>query len=215
MAKNNLADLTLTFVSLERSIVDEVAKAFPSTDIRYKNVGAEHKNITSCAPHDCIVSPANSFGQMDGGIDASLSRMLMKHYDVEYIGRKVRKVIAEEYFGEQPVGTCILLETDNHSFPYLAHAPTMTTPRTVTGTLNAYYAFKAVLSSVVNYNRHAHKDRKIKSILTTTFATGCGEVPLADALQQMKKAYDVVYEGIEPTWGGAGILVTELNGLLL
>ena len=221
-----LSNIKITFVSLDSNIEKIVREVFHEGDNkennnRYQNIVAEHSNITRCSPHDCIVSPANSFGLMDGGIDADLTYMLSKLWDKDYIGRKVRKIIEENYYGEQPVGTCMLVSTENDNFPWLAHAPTMRNPHPVKGTLNPYYAFKyrlsvpvkgtlnpyyafkAVLGEVVNYNKTAKQDQKIKSILTPTFCTGCGKIPLKVALLQMKKAFDVVHDGVSPNWAGA------------
>jgi O-acetyl-ADP-ribose deacetylase (regulator of RNase III) len=57
---------------------------------------------------DCIVTAANSFGLMDAGID----RAVMKFFG-EQVMHTVQKKILEDYLGEQPVGTCLLIPT-NH-----------------------------------------------------------------------------------------------------
>ncbi|MEH2072692.1 MAG: hypothetical protein V7K47_31845 [Nostoc sp.] len=49
---------------------------------------------------DCLVSPANSFGMMDGGIDAAIIRFFGRS-----LMAKVQQQIIEDYLGEQPVGT--------------------------------------------------------------------------------------------------------------
>jgi O-acetyl-ADP-ribose deacetylase (regulator of RNase III) len=219
MAKEFLDKIKITFVSLNSEIINEVNNIFPSNNPKYKNIIAMCQNISTCVSHDCIVSPTNSFGQMDRGIDRTLSNLLMQNYDFDYIGHRVREVIQSRYSGEQPVGTCILLQTGSTKYPYLAHAPTMTIPTNVVGTLNAYYAFKSILESIVQLNRdnkyyslHTLGDKNdIKSILTTTFCTGCGEMSVRNSLIQMKKAFDVVYEGVPPTWDAANILASELR----
>ena len=205
MAKHFVSDIIITFVDLNKEILDVYKKVFVECENseRYKNIKVEFNDIKRCDPHDCIVSPANSFGQMDGGIDADLSQILGKLWDPGFIGRKVRNVIAEQYYGEQPVGTCILLETENDNYPFLAHAPTMRFPKPVQQTLNPYYAFKAVLQEIVNYNKTAAKDNKIKSILTTVFCTGCGKIPIIDAMKQMRMAFDVIHDGVKSDWGNA------------
>lgn len=205
MAKHFLSKLNITFVDLNKEVLDAFKKVFLECDEpeRYKGLKVENKDIKRCDQHDCIVSPANSFGLMDGGIDADLSKILSKPWDNDYVGREVRKIIAENYYGEQPVGTCILMETDNDNYPFLAHAPTMRFPKPVPQTLNVYYAFKAVLQEIVNHNKTAKKEKKIGSILTTVFCTGCGKIPIEDALRQMKMAYDVVHDGVDPSWSGA------------
>lgn len=197
---SHMIDIKISFVSLNQDIINAVREFFPNHI--YPNIEPIYGNISQCKHHDCIVSPANSFGHMDGGIDQTLSYMLMQNYDENYISSKIRHIIATNYSGEQPVGTCILIPTDNTKFPFLAHAPTMTVPTNVVRTLNAYYAFKSVLESIKSYN-NTEGVVPIKSILTTTFCTGCGEMSLKHSLIQMKKAYDVVCDPIPPTWTSA------------
>ena len=206
-----MEDIKITFVSLNREIVNTVNNVFSG----YSNITAIHSNIGQCQSHDCIVSPANSFGNMDGGIDRTISYMLNTIDDRDYIGKKVRKEIHRRFRGEQPVGSCIILPTDNNKFPYLAHAPTMRIPRNCVGTLNAYYAFKAVLCDILNFNKKMISIGKepIRSILTTTFCTGCGELPLRMALLQMKKAYDVARDGVKVGWSNVNKLDQELEDL--
>lgn len=205
-----LGDIEIRFVSLDNRIEPMVRKVFADLG----NVSGKKTVIQVCEEADCIVSPANSFGQMDGGIDAALTEMLSTDEDADYIGKKVRKVIWNEYFGEQPIGTCLMIPTDNEKFPWLAHAPTMTTPMNVKGSFNPYYAFKAVLGEVLKVNRSLDlPDHRIKSVLTTTFATGCGGVEMEEALEQMRLAYDQVDECVEPSWRSASDLRSTLIAL--
>ena len=205
-----LGDIEIRFVSLDNRIDPMIRKVFADLD----NVSGKKTVIKICKSADCIVSPANSFGQMDGGIDAALTEMLSVDDEPDYIGKKVREIIWNEYFGEQPIGTCLMVPTDNDKFPWLAHAPTMTTPMNVKGSFNPYYAFKAVLCEVLKINRSfTIPEHRIKSVLTTTFATGCGGVELEEALEQMKLAYDQVNECTEPSWRSASDLRGKLTEL--
>ncbi len=69
---------------------------------------------------DCLVSPANSFGLMDGGMDAAIVRFLGSQ-----VQERVQERILTEYLGEQPVGTSFIVETGHPKHPFLAHTPTM------------------------------------------------------------------------------------------
>src|SRR5687768_16880494 len=69
---------------------------------------------------DCIVTAANSFGLMDAGIDRAVVKCFGEH-----IMHAVQKKTLEDYLGEQPVGTCLLIPTNHPTHPYVAHAPTM------------------------------------------------------------------------------------------
>ena len=72
---------------------------------------------------DAIVSPANSFGYMDGGLDLKYS----KHFGWD-LESKVRNVLEHEYYGELPVGNAIVVSTQREDIKFLISAPTMRVP---------------------------------------------------------------------------------------
>ncbi|WP_020559830.1 macro domain-containing protein [Thiofilum flexile] len=96
---------------------------------------------------DALVSPANSFGFMDGGLDLKISQKL--GWDIE---RRVREKILLEFYGEVPVGNALIIETGVNQFPYLISAPTMRVPMDVSKTANAFLAFRAILIAVQKFN---------------------------------------------------------------
>jgi O-acetyl-ADP-ribose deacetylase (regulator of RNase III) len=72
---------------------------------------------------DAVVSPANSFGFMDGGVDAAYLRYFGPELQVQ-----VKSRITERHHGELPVGAADIVETGDHQIPYLIVAPTMRVP---------------------------------------------------------------------------------------
>src|SRR5262245_52878699 len=72
---------------------------------------------------DAVVSPANSFGFMDGGID-----YLYSSFFGWRVQDRLQKLIRERHHGELLVGTAEIVETDNAKIPYLIAAPTMRVP---------------------------------------------------------------------------------------
>ena len=58
---------------------------------------------------ECIVSPANSYGIMNGGYDAAISNYL--GWDFQKI---VQQYIKDKYYGEQPVGTSFIVDAPNN-----------------------------------------------------------------------------------------------------
>ncbi len=131
---------------------------------------------------DCMVSPANSFGLMDGGIDAAIT---------DYFGyglmAAVQRRIIDEYHGEQPVGTSMIVETGHLEHPYLAHTPTMRVPMTIAHTDYVYLAMWALLRAV-----HAHNQTNkppINTIACPGLGTGVGQMPPGEAARQMSLAY--------------------------
>ncbi|AUB36203.1 O-acetyl-ADP-ribose deacetylase [Nostoc flagelliforme CCNUN1] len=132
---------------------------------------------------DCMVSPANSFGMMDGGIDAAIIRFFGHS-----LMARVQQRILEDYLGEQPVGTSMIVETDHYKHPFLAHTPTMRVPMIIAGTDIPYVAMWAMLLAVRQHNQHA--GQKINTIACPGLGTGIGRVPYTEAARQMALAYD-------------------------
>jgi len=165
------------------------AQIFSQVFANIPNVSVQHKNITQSSA-DCIVTAANSRGYMDGGVDGAINNVLSSYSIDEKIDIVVRQMIADKYFGEQPVGTCILVPTKHPKIPWLAHAPTMMMPENVENTTNAYLAFRSVLTEILQFNKKNHN--KIKHIVTPSFCTGAGEMSVLRAAKQMKMAYESV-----------------------
>lgn len=134
---------------------------------------------------DAIVSPANSFGFMDGGIDLLYSQFF--GWDLE---ARLKKLIAEKCYGELPVGQAVIVPTEHKTIPYLISAPTMRVPSDIAGTINVYLAFRAVLVAVLEHN--STSKQAIKSILAPGLGTGIGNVPPEQAAHQMRHAYEAI-----------------------
>ncbi|MEO0826933.1 MAG: macro domain-containing protein [Cyanobacteria bacterium J06642_9] len=132
---------------------------------------------------DCLVSPANSFGMMDGGMDAAIT----KYFGVS-LEESVQNRILEEYLGEQPIGTSLIVETHHPKHPYLAHTPTMRVPMVIKGTDIPYTAMWAMLLAVRKHNQQS--PNSIESVACPGLGTGIGRVPYAEAARQMALAYD-------------------------
>ena len=134
---------------------------------------------------DAIVSPANSFGYMDAGVDAALSG---------YFGARVedslRALISEQHYGELPVGQAVIVPTGDAKIPFLVSAPTMRVPGDISETVNVYLAFRATLIAVLAHNREG--GNPIRTTLVPGMGTGIGQVPAERAARQMRFAYDSV-----------------------
>jgi O-acetyl-ADP-ribose deacetylase (regulator of RNase III) len=137
---------------------------------------------------DAILSPANSFGDMGGGID--------KHIDDRSGGaaqRSMSALIAEQFFGELPVGMAAVVELSIPRFPLIVAAPTMRTPGSVAGTINAYLSMRAALVTVLRHS--AGGARVIRHLAIPGLCTGVGGMPHGEAASQMRAAYDNVVGG--------------------
>lgn len=142
------------------------------------------KDITlvSC---DAIVSPANSFGFMDGGLDYALSDRF--GWDLE---KGLQQRIKDLPEGELLVGQSLLIETGDAKVPFLISAPTMRIPTNfnIDTSVNAYLAMKAVLI-------RAKQDERISSVAIPGLCTGVGRMHPMIAARQMFQAYKEIILG--------------------
>jgi len=144
---------------------------------------------------DAIVSAAQSFGYMDGGLDAIYS------FRWPFLQEDLQRYLARWHDGELPVGNAVIIPIEAHGrkqnlpgkwaakeggadFKYLISAPTMRIPMVVAGTVNAYLAFRAALIAIKNYDAG-----KINSILCPGLGTAIGKLPYKAAAYQMYRAY--------------------------
>jgi O-acetyl-ADP-ribose deacetylase (regulator of RNase III) len=137
---------------------------------------------------DAIISPANSFGFMDGGIDLAYS---------EYFGRELQdtlqNIIREDFYGELPVGAAAIVATKHAKIKYLISCPTMRVPENVSNTVNAHLAFRAGLITAVNFNKSGNAE--IAGILCPGLGTLTGNLSPENCARQMRYAYDAVING--------------------
>ncbi|EAT6027671.1 phage tail protein [Salmonella enterica] len=154
---------------------------FQNTD----NVEIIRRPFETIPEFDCMVSAANSFGLMDGGVDAAITT-----YFGTQLQRRVQKYIIQEYLGEQPVGTAFITETGDGEHPWLIHAPTMRVPLIIDGTDAVYNATRAALLAIFQHNKSAAEYKKIKSVVFPAMGAGCGQVPPDSVARQMRLAWD-------------------------
>jgi O-acetyl-ADP-ribose deacetylase (regulator of RNase III) len=170
-----------------RDINADVVKAWKQAFADLREVQASGGDIFERGA-DAIVSPANSFGFMDGGIDLLYSRYF--GWELE---SRLKDYLLAQHHGELPVGQAIVLATGHESIPFLVSAPTMRVPMRIGGTVNVYLAFRAALIAVLAHN--AASDRTIRSLLVPGMGTGIGDVAPEQAARQMRSAYDAIIGG--------------------
>ncbi|HCO5016970.1 TPA: macro domain-containing protein, partial [Escherichia coli] len=165
--------------------VHEMADAFKRVFGNTDNVNIIEKPFETISEFDCMVSAANSFGLMDGGVDAAITAFFGTQLQT-----RVQNHIMREYLGEQPVGSAFVIETEDNHHPWLVHAPTMRVPLTIDGTDAVYNATWAALLAIFQHNKNAITDRKIKTVVFPAMGAGCGQVPFESIARQMKQAWD-------------------------
>jgi len=138
-----------------------------------------------------VVSPANSFGWMRGGIDGYYAQLFP---DVE---STVRSAILALHGGELPVGEAMIVPTGVASPRWLISAPTMRDPATTLppDTVNPYLAALAVFRL---WRDGALDDgTRVREVVSTIampgLGTGVGGVAPATCARQVLAAWDAIF----------------------
>lgn len=129
-----------------------------------------HKDIEG------IVSPANSFGLMDGGYDKAI---------IDYLGpnaqTNVLTLLNLVYYGEQPVGTCLAVPFWKY---VILHTPTMRTPGKILDRTVIYSCMRSVLLTCIKH--------KIKSVVIPAFGGCTGRMDKREIANMMRLAYEQI-----------------------
>lgn len=172
----------LVFAVRRLDLESEFNKAFGGDP----HVKVVYADIVSVPDIDSVISPANAFGRMDGGVD-----QVYVYTFGQQIENKVIQTIEERYTNGMPVGDAFIVPTGHERIRYLIVAPTMRTPGYIRGTDNVYRAFRAALTEALVFN--ARSEEKIGRIGSPSLGTGTGGVPAGPAVEQMLKAYQEVF----------------------
>lgn len=140
-------------------------------------------------PFDCIVCPGNSFGMLDGrGIDTALASF------IDGLQGAIRERIKMLYYGEQPVGTSLLVNTDSSQIPLVAYTPIMRFPRQLQDEV-VYDATRAFLMEIEKFNAELDNDYlAIRNIASAPIGTGSGGISFTTSAYLSSLAYDSIYE---------------------
>lgn len=160
---------------------------------------------------EAIVSPANSFGLMDGGYDKAIT---------DYFGKQLMKdvqdVIIKDWYGEQPVGTSISVpivkfydkqiddERTLQCNPILIHTPSMRTPEQIIDSRIVYQCMRTTLIEALK--------QEVDSIVIPAFGGLTGRVPYDVIAKMMFLAYkQICNQPKELNWGYACYVAKELR----
>jgi O-acetyl-ADP-ribose deacetylase (regulator of RNase III) len=235
----SVESLDLHLVDPSVPIYDALKEAFKGTEVRVHFDYFEELDDGGLE-NAVMVSAANSFGLMDGGIDGAITRYFGPQLMV-----RVQERIRRDYWGEQPVGTSFIIEAWNpkassdpsliSGYRWLAHTPTMRVPADIFHTDNVYLAMKAMLKAVADYNNETifrsagydqfwgndgppvpqqrREDEQIKHVVCPGLGTGVGAMPPEEAARQMRLAFDNFHHVPDVLdWQYASKVQSDVNG---
>ncbi len=131
-------------------------------------------------PVDAVVSPANSFGFMDGGLDALYTRFFGPQ-----LQERLQGMIREQADGELLVGQALPVETGHARIPWCISAPTMRVPRRLESAEPAYLATRAAVRCALAAG--------VASMAIPGMGTGTGGLPSDSAARAMLRGIQDVF----------------------
>lgn len=156
----NLSDICIIFAHSDKRIIKSYEKHFSGVS----NVQVIKCPLFQITTADCIICPGNSFGFIQSGLDKSISTI------INGIDNKIKNVIDEIHYGEQPIGVTFILPTQSDNYPFIGYTPIIRNNKKDNekdNLMNHYFAFRSILTSVLNHNKFS--DKKIKTILCPPF----------------------------------------------
>jgi O-acetyl-ADP-ribose deacetylase (regulator of RNase III) len=152
---------------------------------------AVHRGSVLEVPAQAVVSPANSFGWMRGGVDAVYAQAFPG------VEQRVRSAVLAYHGGELPVGEALIVPTGVAAPEWLISAPTMRAPgeRLPPDTVHPYLAARAVFRLWLDGTlEHGDPVRSVVSTIALPgMGTGVGGVSPATCARQVIAAWDEVF----------------------
>ncbi|MCR6486337.1 macro domain-containing protein [Amycolatopsis sp. OK19-0408] len=171
--------------------VDEpLATAWTSAAQKLAGRVRVHRGSVLDVVAQAVVSPANSYGWMRGGIDAVYARAFPG------VEQHVRSAVLAFHGGELPIGEAVVVPTGEAEPAWLISAPTMREPaeRLPADTVHPYLAARAVFL-VWRDGRldHGPVRESVDTIAMPGLGTGVGGVDPATCARQVAAAWDEVF----------------------
>jgi O-acetyl-ADP-ribose deacetylase (regulator of RNase III) len=158
---------------------------------------------------NAYVSPANSFGFMDGGIDMAYTQRF--GWDLQ---DRLQKIIRERHHGELLVGAAEIVETNSNP-PFLIAAPTMRVPMILRDSINPYLAARAVFLTILhgtfsppNFCAGERVSAAVDSVAFPGMGSGIGQIGPNTCARQIRAAIDEILlekSTFPATWADASL----------
>ncbi|SFA84764.1 O-acetyl-ADP-ribose deacetylase (regulator of RNase III), contains Macro domain [Amycolatopsis marina] len=150
-----------------------------------------HRGSALDVPAQAVVSPANSYGWMRGGIDAVYAQAFPE------VEQNVRSEVLAYHGGELPIGEALVVPTGVPRPPWLISAPTMREPgeQLPPDTVHPYLAARAVFQlwrdGRLEQGTYVHQI--VDTIAMPGLGTGVGGVSPRTCARQVCAAWDEVF----------------------
>lgn len=194
--------MRVVLVDLHGSLADAARKAGWPGDViawtRLQDVALAYE------PGSAVVSPANSLGFMDGGVDFPISRVMFPGVE-----ERLRGMIADGPYRTLlgrpclPIGKALVVPVPGKPGVQVVSAPTMWLPQDVRGTHNAYHATFAAVQAAC--------EAGVSTLIFPGMCTGCGRLKPDEAVAQMTQALQDHFTGKPARWSADDIVREQPN----
>lgn len=195
--------MKITLLDINKNMTDAWSKYFENIENveivhnYFSNFMDEHQDV------DAIVSPANSFGLMDGGYDKAITDYFGKE-----LMKEVQKDILLRWYGEQPVGTSMSIPIKNKiingRYALLIHTPSMRTPEVIKDSRIIYQCMRTTLIEAIRQNVH--------HVVIPAFGGATGRVSYDEIAKKMYFAYKQIFNTpSDLNWGYALYIAKSLK----
>lgn len=215
LALDSASDIQLVLLHPDPIGVDVLRNAFKYILHFGSHCRIVQGTFQTVSDYDCITCPSNSIGIMDEGFGCDVCT----YFGWGVMQRTQQKII-DEFCGEQPVGSCILVETGNARHPWLAHTAVMYGANdNLEQTYNVYNTLWSTLLAIRSHNKTHKPDKAIRKVLMPVQAIVGME--LDKVAQQLSFAFsnfinrDQIYRYAQMAQAKRDPLTVEEEGYLL
>jgi O-acetyl-ADP-ribose deacetylase len=173
--------MKITVCDVNKDLERAIAGALENLHVELE---AKTGDITLLKDVDALVSPANSFGTMDGGVDAAYARRFPG------IQAAVQREISNRPFGELLVGEALIVPTGDPMLRNLVVAPTMRVPRSISNSSDVFLAVRAAYAMA--------RSAGFASIAFPGMGTGTGQIPFETGALAIVAGIRAVIDGSLP-----------------
>lgn len=169
---------------------EPLARAWHEIAEQREGVTAHHGSVLDVQV-DAVISPANSFGWMRGGIDALYARAFPG------VEENVRSAVLAYHGGELPVGEALVVPTQAPSPAWLISAPTMRDPgqQLPPDTVHPYLCARAALRlwTEGSLDNGTPVRDAVRSVAMPGLGTGVGGATPRLCARQVAAAWDEIF----------------------
>ncbi|KAJ5546420.1 hypothetical protein N7494_004005 [Penicillium frequentans] len=207
------------YIAAFNAAMGDLWPSHTNSEIKIAIINERLNSISPSTTFDLIVSPANSYGRLDGAFDHAISMTFSPRHDYHALTRAAQLVLYDKYRGFAPPGSCTLVEFPKHlkknprGCEWVAICPTMREPDDVSWDREVVYECTwSLLCQVEGHNRHVSAERpahgaglgNIETLLMTPLAVGVGKVSKERWAAQTVMAFKHFVEAVQKpeVWSG-------------